>query len=91
MERWSGGAVGRRFSELLLRKVKGIFILFCFPISLNACLPASLALHSLSEAFHAFRCTFLHSGLSLSLSLFFPSILLCSTLCFSTRPSGDIS
>lgn len=38
-------------SELLLRKVQGIFILCCF--SLIACLPASPALHSFSQAFHA--------------------------------------
>ncbi len=67
-----GSRGGSRVLRLLLRKVKGIFILFCFPISLNTFLPASSALHSFSEAFHAFSCTVTHSGLSLSLSLFFP-------------------
>ncbi len=71
MEGRSGGS---RVLELLLRKVKGIFILFCFPISLNACLSASSALHSFSEAFHGFHYTVLHSGLSLALSFSFLSI-----------------
>lgn len=65
-----GRSVGPKVSELLLRKVKGIFILFCFPILLNACLPASSALHSFSEVFHAFHYTVLHSGLSVSAFLF---------------------
>lgn len=79
--------MGRGFRSCCWEKLRGFFILLCFPTSLNAGLPASSALHSFSEAFHSSSALFPLRPLSLSFSFsLFPfsflSILQCSARFF---------